>query len=109
MKPGQRVVQGQLLGYEGNTGFVISGGTQYWGDAPAGKGTHLHFGLYELVNDGLRWAIRDNGPMKGSIDPLPYISDPTPHDGKADGNLGGFAATLANISRYLKFFFGSSA
>lgn len=48
VEPGQVVKQGDLLGYEGNTGFVVSGGTQYWGDAPAGKGVHLHFGLYDM-------------------------------------------------------------
>ena len=47
MKPGQRVKQGDFIGYGGYTGFVVSGTTEYWGNAPAGKGTHLHFGVYE--------------------------------------------------------------
>jgi murein DD-endopeptidase MepM/ murein hydrolase activator NlpD len=42
---GQRVEQGEIIGYEGNTGMIVSGGVQFWGNAPAGKGTHLHFGL----------------------------------------------------------------
>ena len=75
VEPGQVVKQGDLLGYEGNTGFVVSGGTQYWGDAPAGKGVHLHFGLYELMLDkDWKWKQRypKNLPLRGSSDPLPW-------------------------------------
>lgn len=103
VKLNQRVKQGDLIGYEGNTGFVISGGTTYWGNAPAGIGTHLHFSLYEhvLVN-GVMWRSRDFNPMGNSSDPLPFISDPTPFDDVADGNLSGWKIVLANATAYLK-------
>ena len=86
---GQRVEKGYIIGLEGNTGFVISGGTPYWGNAPAGKGIHLHFGMYEF-KDGKK---RYNNPMKGSLDPLPFITE-----GK---NVEGLMIVLANIKSYL--------
>ncbi len=40
---GQQVKEGDILGYMGNSGFVISGGSPYWGESnPDHKGTHLH-------------------------------------------------------------------
>ena len=98
---GQRVKAGDIIGYEGNTGFVVSG-QPYWGNAPAGVGTHLHFGLYEhnLVNG--TWRYRYTNPMQNSSDPLSYISDPTPFDDVADGNLGGLINVLSNMAKYLK-------
>lgn len=102
VKQNQPVKQGQLIGYEGNTGFVVSGSTAYWGNAPAGVGTHLHFSLYEhkLVT-GVMWQARDLNPMQNSTDPLPFISDPTPFDAVADGNLSGWRIVLENAQRYL--------
>jgi murein DD-endopeptidase MepM/ murein hydrolase activator NlpD len=47
---GQQVHVGHVLGDEGNTGFVISGGNAYWGNAPSGKGVHLHFGVRIFAN-----------------------------------------------------------
>ena len=40
---GGRVKVGQEIAMCGNTGFVISGGTKFWGNAPGNLGTHLHF------------------------------------------------------------------
>ena len=99
---GQRLKQGDLLGYEGNTGFVTSDGSAYWGNAPTGVGTHLHFGLYEhkLVN-GAMWIAKDINPLNNSMDPLPFISDPTPTDTVADGNVGGWLILLNNARNFL--------
>ena len=102
VKLGQRVKQGDLIGYMGNTGFVISGGTAYWGNAPAGKGTHLHFGLYEHILKNGAFVPRWTNPMQNSTDPLPFLSDPTPNDGKADGDFGGGITALKNALQYLK-------
>jgi len=81
---GQEITKGKVIGLEGNTGFVISGSTPYWGDAPAGKGVHLHFGVYPLVRaenkdrayiiDEQRFAKEypENG-YNGAVNPLPYL------------------------------------
>lgn len=75
--PGERVTKGQLIGYMGNTGFVVSGGTPYWGNAPAGKGTHLHFSLYEYVRKDGAFQPRFNNLMQNTTDPLPYLTRDT--------------------------------
>jgi murein DD-endopeptidase MepM/ murein hydrolase activator NlpD len=103
VKTGDVVSRGALLGYMGNTGFVVSGNSAYWGNAPAGTGTHLHFGLHESIADGLGgWKPRYPNPMGNTVDPLPYISDPTPNDDVADGNLSGLMIVLQNLAQYLK-------
>ena len=94
VKPNQKVEQGQLIGYMGNTGFVISGGTPYWGNAPAGVGTHLHFSLYENILRNGAWVPRWTNPMQNSTDPLPYLM-------KEQG-LGGLTIVLQNMLRYLR-------
>lgn len=101
VQTGQQVKQGDLLGYEGNTGFVISGGTEFWGNAPAGVGTHLHFGLYELAFRDGKWQQRwsKDLPLKGSSDPLPYITE---NEKNPYGNVSGFAVVLKNMLAYLK-------
>jgi murein DD-endopeptidase MepM/ murein hydrolase activator NlpD len=100
VKPGQGVSQGDLIGYEGNTGFVISGTTQYWGNAPAGVGTHLHFGVYELVLKGAtNWVLRYPGVMKGSVDPLQYLTE-TPEN--PYGDISGLQAMLNRMTNYLR-------
>ncbi len=73
VKEGDQVKQGQPIGTEGNTGFVVSGSTAFWGNAPAGVGTHLHFGLYEFRQKNGAW-VRINETLGGSFDPLPWLT-----------------------------------
>lgn len=41
---GQRASIGDVIGKMGNSGFVVSGGVSYWGQAnPDKKGTHVHW------------------------------------------------------------------
>ena len=100
-KPGSYVKQGDLIGYEGNSGFVVSGSTEYWGNAPAGVGTHLHFGMYERILKNGEWVQRypRDLPLKGSSDPLPYITESAENP---YGDLGGLAVVLKNIAAYLR-------
>ena len=95
---GQYVTKGQVVGYMGNTGFVISGGTKYWGNAPAGKGVHLHYGLHEYVFKNGYWQPRYVNVLRNSTDPLPYISE-TPE--MPEGNLSGIAVMLGHMKQYL--------
>ena len=100
VQPGQRVTKGQRIGYMGNTGFVISGGTKYWGNAPAGKGVHLHFGLYEYKkNQDGSWSSRAVNVLRNTSDPLHYITEtPTqPH-----GDLTYLGAMANRMLQYLK-------
>lgn len=90
VKIGDKVKAGDLFGYESNTGFVISGGTAFWGNAPAGKGVHLHFGcaLYckkQFYSDSYPYYVNGvavypkhfkNG-VQGFLDPLYYIEGNT--------------------------------
>lgn len=81
VQKGQQVKAGEKIGEVGNSGFVISGGIQYWQNSnPDNKGTHLHFGL--RISKPLRpgdmeslviqnW---DNG-FHGWIDPLPFLTN----------------------------------
>lgn len=93
----QRVAKGQTIGYMGNTGFIVSGGTPYWGNAPAGRGTHLHFTLYEYQKDqNGHFQPRFRNAMQNSSDPLPYLTR----------NPVGLVTTLNNIAAYLKWLAG---
>jgi hypothetical protein len=70
----------------GNTGFIISGNTPYWGNAPANTGVHLHLGCRECSTQDTGWFsqystgqkafIKNylNG-FKGGVDPLPFIEN----------------------------------
>lgn len=83
----EAVKAGDLLGTESNSGFVISGNTMYWGDAPAGKGVHLHFGLMANVrkgaypggqigfNTGINLSFPMGQGLKGWVDPMPYLKE----------------------------------
>ena len=83
VKLGQKVKAGQFVGLMGNTGFVVSGDTPYWGSNPY-AGTHVHFGLRLAKKSSTGWKYPykespridivnyDNG-NKGGIDPLPYF------------------------------------
>lgn len=96
--PGQRVNQGDLVGYVGNTGFVVSGGTQFWGNAPANVGVHLHFGLYELILKNGNWVRRYENALNGSSDPLPYITETAD---RPLGDLSGYLVVLKNAAALL--------
>lgn len=85
VKVGQEVKAGEEMALESNTGFVISGGNQYWGNAPSGKGVHLHFGLRILkdaetgyqetyLNKGYSIINYENG-LFGYIDPMPFLNN----------------------------------
>ena len=91
VKVNQRVKKGDLIGYMGNSGFVISGGTPYWGNAPAGKGTHLHFGLREYIKKNNAWQNRYTNPLGNTIDPLLYLT----------GSYAGVNILLNNMKRLL--------
>jgi len=83
---GQRVKDGDIVAGLGNTGFIISGNTPYWGNAPANTGLHLHLGCRECSTKDTGWVsqystgqkafIKNylNG-YKGAIDPLPFIEN----------------------------------
>lgn len=84
VKEGQEVKAGDIIGLEGNTGFIISGNTPFWGNAPAGRGVHLHFGAYSLIegrdkNGNAYWIegrpfskeYPDNG-YNGAVNPFDY-------------------------------------
>ena len=72
VKNGDIIKKGQVIGTEGNTGFVVSGGVPFWGDAPNGKGVHLHFGVYPLLNGQLQFP---NNNQNGAVDPIPWLRD----------------------------------
>lgn len=91
---GQYIKAGTQIGTEGNTGFVVSGGTPFWGNAPAGKGVHLHFGLREyLANGEIRWPSM--APLGGTSDPLLFIIKNNP-------DYSGTRILLANMYSYLR-------
>jgi hypothetical protein len=47
---GQHVKAGDVVGRMGNSGFVVSGGVPYWGQAnPDKKGTHLHWTVKRMI------------------------------------------------------------
>lgn len=62
----QHVKGGQFVGTMGNTGFVVSGNTPFWGNNPY-AGTHLHLGLRYIEEGG--WSYNPGGPK---IDVLNY-------------------------------------
>lgn len=81
---GLRVTNGQVIGTMGNTGFVVSGSTPYWGNAPARRGVHLHFGVRECSVKDTGWIttystgktafIKNyNNGNRGSVDPMIHL------------------------------------
>lgn len=86
---GEMVRLDQIIGTMGNTGFVVSGGTEFWGgNNPDDKGTHLHLGVREYVLDKKGWRYNKHMPLirilnyengvKGAIDPLPLLRPDAP-------------------------------
>lgn len=59
----QHVAEGQLVGYMGNSGYVIPG--------PGGDGTHLHWVMFKNGNkvNGLQY-ITSNAPTQGAPTPV---------------------------------------
>ena len=100
VKTWQDVKCGDIIGYEGNTGFVISGNTPYWGNAPVGRGTHLHWLVRELLitDSQTERKNRYTNSMGGTIDPLYYLN------GDTNGNLV-YLSNIGNFLRYLKLKF----
>jgi murein DD-endopeptidase MepM/ murein hydrolase activator NlpD len=78
VKQGQYVKAGQFLARMGNTGFVVSGNTPFWGQNPY-AGTHLHLGVRPIHKDKSGWAYEGsklkfmvenyNNGYKGSVNP----------------------------------------
>lgn len=81
---GEEVKKGEVIATMGNTGFVISGDTEFWGkgDNKYG-GTHLHLGLRQVTLSEDGWSYPDsnvkikvynyNNGYKGAIDPAPFL------------------------------------
>ena len=83
VKVGDVVKEGQHIADMGNSGFVVSGNTEYHRENPY-AGTHLHVGLrmvrktdhgftYPGSNIKLEVMNYDNG-VKGAVDPLPVLA-----------------------------------
>lgn len=84
---GEKVKAGQVIGYCGNSGFVVSNSIAYWGGSnPDKKGTHLHFGVREYSKENTGWQTSyrngktyyvknyENG-FCGAIDPAPFFEE----------------------------------
>lgn len=111
VQTGDRVAAGELIGTEGNTGFIVVGSTPYWGDAPAGKGVHLHYGVYPLIaclpseleytigGKPFRKELRGN-KTNGAADPLPFLTDPTTVSGIYA--IGSAIKIIKKVQEFLK-------
>lgn len=89
---GDLVRAGEKIGTEGNSGFVVSGNTPYWGNAPAGKGVHLHFSYTEFIRNG---TYRFPNCLGNTSDPLPLIQYKNP-------DYSGTQILLTNMASYLR-------
>ena len=107
LKIGDRVKDNQEIGKMGNTGFVISGNTPYWGNAPAGKGVHLHFGTRACTTKRTPWILsqyniyvkdNDNG-LHGYVDPMKYLEQDPGAIKIAMGIIGTMISVLKKIQQ----------
>lgn len=96
MTKGREVKRGDIIGLEGNTGMVVSGGNVYWGNAPAGKGVHLHFGAHEHNAWDGQFSASSTNCLGNSIDPLSLITYKNP-------DYSGFLVVLQNVSSLLRY------
>ncbi len=99
---GQRVKAGDVIGTMGNTGFIISGNTHFWGNAPAGKGVHLHFGMYEVIMSGntVNFLNSNNG-YRGAIDPAPFFAESIKAEPPSDTLLRILLTKVVELQRAL--------
>lgn len=116
VKEGQEVEEGQYIGNIGNTGFVVSDatGNGFWKYNPY-KGTHLHFGVRELIENTKGWRYSSSAPkvkvvnegngFKGRYDPLPLFADITSPSYKitrvGEINNDGLLIKLAGVLRHI--------
>ena len=71
---GQKVKIGDIIGLEGNTGFVVSTATPYWDGINPTAGSHLHFTLSfteKIGSNNYKPILNSFG--KATIDPAPYL------------------------------------
>jgi murein DD-endopeptidase MepM/ murein hydrolase activator NlpD len=110
---GESVISGQEIGKMGNSGFVISGNTPYWGNAPAGKGVHLHFGVRECslnkTDYEVGYSLGDSAYIKngyngyaGYIDPMKFLDLPEDYVKAVQGILGLLAAIIKKLQELSK-------
>ena len=112
VSPLQRVKDGEQVGTMGNTGTVASGDKLYvWGNAPAGKGVHLHLTVRECnlsstgwttsYSTGLQAYIKnyDNG-YKGAVDPFPFLEEGVKEEAVSAIELA--KKVIAQFIEYLK-------
>jgi len=108
-----KVSTGQVIGGMGNTGFIISGNTPYWGTAPAGKGVHLHFGVAECSTKPTNWQVQyssgrkvyrknyDNG-FHGYLNPMYHLDLPEDYATYVLGILESFRKKIEEIAFKIK-------
>lgn len=87
VEEGDVIKAGQYIGNIGNTGFVVSNatGNGFWDSNPY-AGTHVHFGVRDLIEDSKGWsypgvdkklkALNYNNGYKGRYNPLPLFRNP---------------------------------
>lgn len=110
VKIGDLVDDGQQIAEMSNTGFVISGNTPYWNNAPKGRGVHLHWGVRECSINPTAWLTTyssgktaylkdyENG-LFGYIDPQLFLAA---NEIVAIKLKLGFLQTILNLYQRLK-------
>ena len=70
VKAGDAVSQGQVIGYMGNSGYVVGS------DSSPFSGTHLHFMVYEYKNENGTWVLKGDNPLTGGVvNPSKWLED----------------------------------